>query len=128
MAQTLADYLQVLDNYSLSDNTLDRIVVKCNSLYGFTITGTTVLVSTLSTMELDLCEAWAWISATGIVGTNSGMKKTVGNRSVSYASFNPTDADCANWLANANRIFAKYGYPTVEGGQTAFIEDYSILW
>lgn len=125
---TLAEYLQVLDNYTFSDASLRRVAIKCNNLYGFSIPDITTTVDSLTQEQLDLCEAWTWVYALGIVNMTAGGKKSVGNRSVTYAAFNPLSTDRKNWLARANEIFRTYGYAEVTDGETASLEDYTNYW
>ncbi len=126
---TLAEYLQVLDNYTFTDASLRRIAIKCNNLYGFSIPDITTNVDSLTQEQLDLCEAWAWADlALGVVNMMAGGKKSVGNRSVTYAAFNPLSTDRKNWLAKANLIFRTYEKPEVVDGETASIEDYTNYW
>ena len=125
---TIAEYLQVLDNYTFTDNTLTRILVKCNNLYGYTIAGLETTVGEFTAEQLDLCEAWTWVYASGIVSMSNGGKKSVGNRSVAYATFNPAVSDRKAWMERANELFKKHDKPEVFDGDTAQIEDMSLLW
>lgn len=125
---TIAAYLQILDNYVLNESTISRILVKCNKEYGFDIEGPTAVVGDMTIEQLDLCEAWTWVYACGIVSMNGGAKKSVGNRSVSYASYSPFATDKKNWIERANAIFRKYGKAEVRDADEAQIDDRSLYW
>lgn len=122
----VGEYLQILDNYTFSQNTLDRVLVKCKSLYGFTIASTDD-TNDKSTEELDLSEAWMWIQATSLVG-GGGEKKTIGNRSLTKQSIQFFATDKKQWMENANSIFSKYGKPTIDDADVPAVFDGSYMW
>ena len=123
---TLSEYMQILDNYTFADNTIERVIAKCNKSYDFDNTSSTD-ISDLEQKELDLNEAWMWISATSIVG-GGGETKKIGDRSLKKATIAFYASDRKRWIQNANDIFELYELPLIEDVDYPKIVDASGMW
>lgn len=118
MAMTIETYLQVLDNYTFSQRTVQR-AMEANHISAGT------LVSNVPEKDLDLAEAAMWEAAASIVNGGS-QRKQIGNRSITTASINSTKADRAMWMQKANALRAKWGLPAKE--MSTEIQDFTPLW
>lgn len=118
MAMTIESYLQIIDNYTFSQRTVQRAMEANNISAG-------TLVSNVPEKDRDSAEAAMWEAAASIIN-GGAQRKQIGNRSVTTANINPTKADRAMWMQKANALRAKWGLPVKE--ISTEIQDYTPLW
>ena len=117
MAQTIEKYLQVLDNYTFSDNTILRAM-------GTIAPGTDI--SEISEEARDIAEAKMWDAACGILGGGGGSIK-FGLQSKTDATIAVTHEMRQVWANNASRLRSKWGIAT-DSDDTNTIYDVTGLW
>lgn len=100
-AQTIEQYLQVLDNYVFSANTILRAI---------TMSGITACSVALDVEERnrDLAEAMMWETAASLVNGGGGSVK-FGIQSKTKDTINASEETRASWLRKAESLRAKWG-------------------
>ena len=98
MAQTIEQYLPILDNYTFSDRTILRAM-------GTIAPGTDI--SSLTEESKDLAEAKMWDAAVGLTSGGGGSIK-FGIQSQTDATITVTDKERRLWASKAAALRAKW--------------------
>lgn len=117
MAQTIEEYLQILDNYTFSLRTISRAM-------GTIAPGTNV--STLTEESKDLAEAKMWDAASGLSSGGGGSVK-FGLQSKTEATITVTDEMRLVWANKAAALRAKWGVVS-DTDSVNTIYDVTELW
>ncbi|MBR4983182.1 MAG: hypothetical protein IKY94_11555 [Lachnospiraceae bacterium] len=115
----IEDYLQVFDNYVLSDRTIDRALLSYDIERG-------TPAFDVSERDRDLAEAMVIESALFSMRGGS-YRKQIGDRSISTSDLKISDADRALWMNKVKMLRLKWGVATHDLNVSR-IEDYTILW
>lgn len=100
-ALTIEQYLQVLDNYVFSANTILRAITKNGIAAGS-------VALDVEERKRDLAEAMMWETAAALVNGGGGSVK-FGIQSKTKDTINASEETRASWLHKAESLRAKWG-------------------